>query len=143
MPAVGERAPRPATDTKRTQPNAKLLDTRVPPDDMHSVSLREAAGRKPVALLFATPQLCQSRVCGPVTDLLLQLKQRYGKRMAFIHQEVYAQNKPPKLRPSLRAFNLRTEPWLFVLDRRGRVAARLEGIFGLRETEQALKAGLR
>ena len=31
------------------------------------------------------------------------------------------------LRPPLRAFELQTEPWLFTVDARGWVAARLEG----------------
>jgi hypothetical protein len=143
IPDVGDPAPRVATDTKATQPDPKLLDTRIPPDDMHATSFKDVVGKKPVALLFSTPQYCQSRVCGPVTDILLQLEQKYRGRLTFIHQEVYAKNKPPALRPPLKAFALETEPWLFVVGRNGKVAARLEGIFGLKATEAALKAGLR
>ena len=51
-------------------------------------------GKKPVALLFATPQLCQSRVCGPVVDVGLQLRAQYGDQVDFIHQEVYTDNDP-------------------------------------------------
>ena len=51
--------------------------------------------------------------------------------MAFIHQEVYVDNNLNKgLRPPLRAFHLETEPWLFTVDKDGRVAARLEGSSG-------------
>ena len=50
-------------------------------------------GKKPVVLLFATPALCQSRVCGPVTDAAEQVKQEFGDRVAFIHQEVYNNNR--------------------------------------------------
>ena len=61
-------------------------------------------GKKPVALLFATPQLCQSRVCGPVTDIEVQMEAKYGKQMDFIHQEVYVDNSVQKgLRPPLKA----------------------------------------
>ena len=42
------------------------IDTRDPPSDMHEVDFADVVGKKPVALLFATPQLCASRVCGPV-----------------------------------------------------------------------------
>ena len=56
----------------------------------------DVVGKKPVALLFATPQLCQSRVCGPVTDVAAQMKAKYGNRMEFIHQEVYEDNDPNK-----------------------------------------------
>ena len=110
---------------------------------MHKTSLDDVAGKKPVALLFATPALCQSRVCGPVVDIEAQLQSEYGDRMEFIHQEVYVDNQPDKgLRAPLKAFNLETEPWLFVLDGEGRVAARLEGSFGVEEFRKAVEAGL-
>jgi hypothetical protein len=101
-------------------------------------------GRRPVALLFATPALCQSRVCGPVTDIVYQLEHEYESRMTFIHNEVYIDNNAAKgLRPQLLAFHVRTEPWLFTFNREGRVAARLEGAFGMRAARQAIEAALR
>jgi len=110
---------------------------------MHETDLREVAGKQPVVLLFATPALCQTRVCGPVVDIAAQLKKKYGDRVAFIHQEVYVDNMVKKgLRPPLESFNLRTEPWLFTLDADGRVAARLEGSFGNRAFERAIEAAL-
>ena len=143
VPDVGEPAPRATTDTRLAAGSIEAVDTRVPPDDLHDVELTEVLGRKPVALLFATPQLCQSRVCGPVVDIALQLRQQYGDRVAFIHQEVYVDNEVDKgLRAPLRAFNLRTEPWLFAIDAKGRVAARLEGSFGLTATKRAIDAAL-
>jgi hypothetical protein len=76
--------------------------------------------------------------------VIAQLKKTYGERAAFIHQEVFVDNEVEKgLRPPLRAFNLRTEPWLFTIDRRGRVAARLEGSFGTEASRQAIEAALR
>ena len=144
IPDVGERAPEVPTDTiESVQGNEDLLDTRVPPSDMHARSFDAVLGEKPVALLFATPQLCQSRVCGPVTDIALQLKAKYGDRMEFIHQEVYVDNDPQAgLREPLRAFRLRTEPWLFVVDADGKITARLEGSFGLKAFEDAVKTAL-
>jgi hypothetical protein len=124
--------------------NLAAIDTRVPHDDMHKESFDDVLGKKPIALLFATPALCQSRVCGPVTDVMLELEQKYRGRMTFIHQEVYRDNQIKEgLRPSLEAFHLESEPWLFVVNRHGRVAARLEGAFGLDGAEAAIRAGLR
>jgi hypothetical protein len=78
-----------------------------------------------------------------VTDIELQLKQKYGNRMDFIHQEVYAGNDPSKgLRQPLQDFNLRSEPWLFVVGTDGRVTARLEGSFGIKTFEQAIETAL-
>jgi hypothetical protein len=144
IPAAGERAPRVATPTLASAGgDAAAIDTRRPPDDMHEVSLDAVLGRRPVVLLFATPALCESRVCGPVVDVALQLKAAYGDRVAFIHNEVYVDNDPSKgLRPQLRAFGLETEPWLFAIDGRGRVAARLEGAFGFDEVRAAIEAAL-
>jgi hypothetical protein len=145
IPNVGDRPPAVATDTAASAGgNLGSIDTRIPHDDMHAESFADVLGQKPVALLFATPALCQSRVCGPVTDVLLELEQKYRSKMAFIHQEVYRDNQISKgLRPPLRAFHLESEPWLFVVNRHGRVAARLEGAFGLDGAKAAIRAGLR
>lgn len=145
IPDVGQRPPNVATDTLASEHgNVSLLDTRVPHDDMHAVSFSQVLGKKPVALLFSTPQLCISRVCGPVTDIAVQLEKQYRDRVTFIHEEVYAGNRPNQgLRPSLQAFHLRTEPWLFTVNRNGVIAARLEGAFGVNAFRQAVKAALR
>jgi hypothetical protein len=144
IPGVGELAPKVETDTLGSaRGDIASIDTRVPPSDMHAKSFADVVGRKPVALLFATPQLCQSRVCGPVVDVALQMKAKYGDRVEFIHQEVYRDNNPNKgLREPLKRFNLPTEPWLFVVGKDGRITARLEGSFGLGAFERALKTAL-
>jgi hypothetical protein len=145
IPDVGEKAPKVVTDTiGSVKGNKSLLDTRIPPaPELARTSFSNVVGKKPVALLFATPQLCQSRVCGPVVDIALQLRQRYGDRIEFIHQEVYNDNNPQKgIRPPLQAFHLQSEPWLFVVGKDGRITARLEGSFGLDEFERALKTAL-
>jgi hypothetical protein len=144
IPDVGEPAPRVATDTvESARGNVESIDTRVPPSDMHEDSFDDLVGREPVALLFATPQLCQSRVCGPVVDVALQLKSRYGDRVRFIHQEVYVDNDPQKgLREPLEEFRLPTEPWLFVVGADGKITARLEGSFGLSAFEDAIETAL-
>lgn len=144
IPAVGDRPPAVQTDTVASaNGDLEAIDTRVPPGSMHETSFADVLGRKPVALIFATPQLCQSRVCGPVVDIGEQLKARYGDRVEFIHQEVYVDNDLNQgLRPPLERFRLATEPWLFTVGRDGRVKARLEGSFGVRAFEQAVQAAL-
>jgi hypothetical protein len=145
IPDVGQRAPAIATDTlASTHGDLSLLTTRTPPDSMHVVSFDRVVGRRPVALLFSTPQLCVSKVCGPVTDIVAQLQHRFGSRVTFIHEEVYVNNQPGQgLRQQLKAFHLQTEPWLFTVDRRGTIVARLEGAFGVNAVARALEAALR
>jgi hypothetical protein len=145
IPDVGARAPRIHTPTVASvHGDIAKIDTRLPHDDMHKLDLYDVEGKRPVALIISTPALCQSRVCGPVTDVIAELEPRYRSRMAFIHQEVYRDNQLSEgLRPQLKAFHLQTEPWLFVLDRHGRIAARVEGAFGFHAAERALNAGLK
>lgn len=144
VPAVGDPAPRIHTPTLASVGgDVAQIDTRVPPSRLHDVDFFDVVGRRPVALLFATPALCRSRVCGPVADEAVQLQTAYGDRVAFIHTEVYVDNDPNKgLRPQLRAFGLSSEPWLFVIGADGRVAARLEGAFGIDEFREAIEAAI-
>ena len=144
IPNVGQRPPDIATDTLASvRGDVAMLTTRLPPESMHSVSFSSVLGKKPIALLISTPELCTSRVCGPVTDVLVQLEHAFGSKLVFIHQEVYVKNNPKLgLRPQLKAFHLETEPWLFTIDRHGVIRARLEGAFGVTEARQALEAAL-
>jgi hypothetical protein len=145
IPAVGQRPPAIATDTLGSvHGDVKLLTTRTPPDDMHAVSFDQVLGKRPVVLLFSTPALCVSRVCGPVTDIMLELEHEFGPGVAFIHEEVYVGDDPSKgLRPQLKAFHLETEPWLFTVNAKGLIAARLNGAFGVDEARAAVDAALR
>ena len=145
IPDVGQRAPDIATDTPATVAgNLSLLTTRRPPEPMHSASLNQVLGKRPIALLFSTPQFCVSRVCGPVTDVTVALQHEFGHRITFIHEEVYAHNQPKAgLRAQMKAFHLETEPWLFTINRHGIITARLEGAFGTTELAHALEAALR
>ncbi len=144
IPDVGDRAPRIHTPTADEVRDIGEIDTRIPPDSMHDVDFADVLGKQPILLVFATPQLCQSRVCGPVVDIEEEVKSRIGDQAAFIHMEVYKDNEIPKgIRPQLRAFNLETEPWAFVVDRDGRIADRFEGAFGAEELTQAVEAAIR
>ncbi|MDQ3632640.1 MAG: hypothetical protein M3417_15495 [Actinomycetota bacterium] len=145
IPDVGERPPSVETDTLASaRGDVKAIDTREPPGTMHDASFADVLAKKPTVLLFATPQLCQSRVCGPVVDVTEQLKRTYADRVQFIHQEVFVDNVVEKgLRPPLEAFNLKTEPWLFAVNEKGRITTRLEGSFGFDAVERAIKSALR
>ena len=142
IPAVGESPPRIHTPTEAdAAADVASIDTRLPPSSMHEADFADVLGKKPVVLLFATPQLCESRVCGPVVDIAEQVKAEGGGDVEFIHMEVFRDNRVDRgIRPQLAAFKLRSEPWLFTFDRSGKVAARIEGAFSERELEQAIAA---
>ena len=141
IPAVGSKPPRIHTPTVASVGgDVASIDTRLPPSSMHDDDFADVLGKKPVVIIFATPQLCQSRVCGPVVDLVEQAKAESGNGdVAFIHMEVFRDNRIDKgIRPQLSAFHLKTEPWLFTFDRSGKIAARIEGAFSARELDQAI-----
>ena len=120
--------------------DASQLDTRIPPaTDLLKTDLADVVGHKPVVITFATPALCQSRVCGPVVDIVEQAKARAPKGVVFIHQEIYQDNNANKgLQGPVAAWRLRTEPWTFVISKSGRIAARFEGAFSAGELERAI-----
>jgi hypothetical protein len=137
---VGDRAPRVQTPTESEVADLSEIDTRVPPDDMHRDDLADVLGRKPVVLLFATPALCQSRICGPVVDVAQQVQRDVGGDVAFIHMEVYNDNDASQgVRPQMRAFRLPSEPWLYVIDSDGVVRTAIEGAFSVDELTSALR----
>jgi hypothetical protein len=140
IPKVGEKAPLIHTPTAASVGgDLSKIDTRIPPDQMHKVDFAEVLGKKPIALVFATPALCQSRVCGPVVDVAQQVADKYKGEVEFIHMEVYNDNDPNKgIRPQLRTYNLPTEPWTFLIDADGTIKARIEGAYGVSELEEAV-----
>jgi len=144
VPKVGQKAPLIHTPTAQdAQGDLSKITTRIPPDTQNEVDYADALGKEPVVLLFATPQFCQSRVCGPVVDVAEQAKHEFGDKAAFIHMEIYNENDPGKeVRPQVRAFHLPSEPWLFTIDRNGVVKDAVEGAFGLKLMHQAVEKAI-
>jgi hypothetical protein len=154
VPGPGDTPPRVHTPTEAdVAGDLPSIDTRVPPTkELHRADFADVLGEKPVVLLFATPRLCQSRVCGPVVDIAYQLQADYGDQVEFIHMEIWKDNqiktgclegqrRPSEcFRPQVLRWRLPSEPWAFAVDRNGRIGARLEGAFSARELEHAVNA---
>ncbi len=141
-PKVGDRAIRVHTQTgDDVGGDLTKLSTRIPPPrDMLQTDFADVVGKKPVVLLFATPALCQSRTCGPVVDIAEEVRARAGDGVTFIQQEIYQDNDPGKpYRSQVLKWRLPTEPWAFVIDRHGKIAARFEGVFSVAELTRAVR----
>jgi len=132
---VGQKAPDVSTPTPDdVGGDLSKIDTRQPPSSMHGEDFADVRGKKPAVLVFATPALCQSRVCGPVVDVAEQVKDEVGDGVVFIHNEVYNDNDPNKgIRPQLTAFGLQTEPWIYLINQDGTIEKRIEGAVGVDE----------
>jgi hypothetical protein len=140
-PDVGQKGPVIDTPTVASVGgDASKIDTRQPPaTDLLKDNYADVVGKKPIVLTFATPLLCASRVCGPTVDVVEQAKAETKGDVAFIHQEIYNDNEVSKgFRPQVSAWHLPTEPWTFVIDRKGRVSARFEGAVSVGELERAI-----
>jgi hypothetical protein len=144
IPAVGERLPLTPTPTTSDPLGVDPLCTRDPACPFHEVSL-DAALRQggPIAFLIATPEFCQTALCGPVLDILVDAAAEVpGVRM--VHSEVYANPRAvgditqAELTPPMEALNLSFEPSLFVTDASGTITARLDNIYDRAELLDAL-----
>lgn len=144
----GDLVPEVDTPTAASVDNdlARLTSAPEPNPAFYTQSLAEAlAGGKPVVVLFATPAFCQTRFCGPAYELASEIQQQYGDQANFVHVEIYTGLPNPaatnwQIAPAMAAFGLSTEPWLYLIDKRGKVAYRVEGLFTPEEIEPHLLA---
>ena len=143
-PDVGDPAIASDTPTlSSTGGNTSVLTTRTPPDeDLLRYSVADSiAAKVPFVVTFATPKFCSSRTCGPVVDVVEEVSRRLeGENVRFIHVEVFEDNDPAKgFNRWLREWKLPTEPWTFLVDADGKIAARYEGTVSVHELEQAVR----
>ena len=140
-PAVGSAAPRSRNPIARDVKNLREIDTSPKPDArLHQVRIADAiAQRKPQLIVFATPQFCTSRMCGPVVDIVRTLLPAFGKRVAFTHQEIWQDFAAKKMFPTVEEWRLDTEPWIFLVDRDGIIRMKFEGLVTGQELESALQ----
>jgi hypothetical protein len=137
----GQPAPRAPSPTVADPLGVHPICTRQPMCPLHTQSLATVIGAgKPVAALFATPARCQSQYCGPVLDELLRVMPDYQDRITFVHTEIYQAPTGTALVPTLAAWQLESEPWLFGVDGAGTIRARLDGAFGGNEMRALLDA---
>jgi hypothetical protein len=144
-PAVGDRAIPSRTPTLASTGGdlSALTTSRHPDRALYGVSVAQAlAAHEPFVLAFATPQYCQSRTCGPVVDVVSAVrKQPTSKGVRFIHVEIYSDNDPAKgVNQWVTQWRLPTEPFTFVVDRKGIIRTKLEGAFSAAELERAVAA---
>jgi hypothetical protein len=144
-PAVGSPAPRSRNLIANDVKDLRQIDTSPRPDPrLHQVRIGDAIKqRKPQLIVFATPQFCTSRMCGPVVDIVRTLLPAYGKRVAFTHHEIWQDFAEKKVFPTVEEWRLITEPWIFVVDGRGIIRAKFEGLVTARELEGALQQALK
>lgn len=116
-------------------PIATLSSANPPNPEMHSITIADALSRsQPLVISFITPAFCQSKLCGPVLEEAVNPNfSRYRESVTFIHIEPYdiatlQSGSGFQLVDIMTEWNLKTEPWVFVIGSDGKVIVGLEGI---------------
>ncbi|HEX8598181.1 MAG TPA: hypothetical protein VF952_06635 [Chloroflexia bacterium] len=160
VPMVGEVPPLSQNQTIKDDPTLDYICSAQPHDDMHNMTIADAAkSGKPTLILFAAPGFCPSFTCGPNLEIAQALEEKYRDKVNFIHIETpntiqdhrhtlpveptHRQNPGHYgiLLPdtqTMEEWGLQSEPWIFLLDSQGKVAARFEGGLTLDEVEPEL-----
>lgn len=122
MPIVGERAPAPPTPTFDNARGVSPICTQKPkPCSMHDVSLDKALKNgKPTIVVLATPQFCQTALCGPEVEIVDAIRTENGEGINFVHIENYKDDKPETIQrvilsPAAAAWRLEEEPAIYAI----------------------------
>jgi hypothetical protein len=140
-PAIGDPAPPSDTPTADDVGDLAEISTAQDPDPaFYETSVKEAlANEEPFVLVFATPKFCASQVCGPTLEDVGRVAGDFPK-LTFIHSEIYEDLDPTQ--PPVEAvteWGLPSEPWVFVVDAKGRIAAKYEGAVSPAELKPVLQ----
>jgi hypothetical protein len=140
-PPIGLDAPRSENLTVDDVDDITKIDSSANPSpEMHTTTIKEAveAGR-PTLVLFAVPGFCTSRLCGPELEIMRKLYPEWKDRVEFIHVEFYEDPGTNQIvSQAAKEWGLRTEPWFFLIDSQGKIAAKFEGPTSMDELVEAL-----
>ncbi|MGH2759099.1 MAG: hypothetical protein ACRDKJ_05980 [Actinomycetota bacterium] len=130
-----------ATPTTGDARGVDPICTRIPPCTMHDVSLDAALGNgKPSVVVFATPALCMSRMCGPDVDVVEKVHLARPGEANFVHVEIYRNLGGTEVAPATAAWSIDKagEPWVFFVSADGKVTDRLSGPVGEWEVDKGV-----
>lgn len=145
-PAVGDKAPALETPTGADFGDLSEISTDPNPDpSFYTLSLDDAfSSGTPTIVVFATPAFCETATCGPMLDTVKQVSSDYPD-LNFVHIEVYenlqaTSREELEIVDAVEAWNLPSEPWTFLVDSDGNVAAKFEGTLDGDELRAAIEA---
>jgi len=149
-PAVGDKAPRTENRTLSSDVRSAAIDSRaqsggrVPDPSLHEMTIADSIERgEPVLVVFATPVYCVSQFCGPVTDMVEDLEKEYSDRANFVHVEIWFDFQKKAINKAAAEWLLvkqdLTEPWVYLIDDGGRIAARWDNVATRSEIEAELE----
>jgi hypothetical protein len=139
---IGDKLRPVDTPTTSNPRNVDPVCTRTPePCPFHDVTLTEAlASGKPVAFMISTPGFCQTAICGPVLEFMVDSATQHSN-LALVHAEVYVAPQSgdlSKTTDAVATYGLAWEPSFYVADATGTVTARLDFLWDGAEFDAAV-----
>jgi YtkA-like len=138
-PMPGTRAIASRNPTAREVANIADICSAQPPCNLHELSVAEALTEtKPTMVVFATPGYCTTQTCAPVLGEAQKVSTRRAGQANFVHVEIYKDPRNLVVADAVTEWSLKSEPWVFVVDRDGFIADRIESITNAEELEASL-----
>jgi hypothetical protein len=160
IPDVGDPAPitqnpvLPAAPGSQPSVPINRIDSRSGPDALteladpalHTEVIADLLkAHRPFVVVVSTPAYCQSKFCGPITDLVDErAKTRIisNSDFGFVHLEVFADATVGTVNKWAAEWLVRDgdgrEPWVFLVDRNGKIAARFDNVMTPEEFDTAI-----
>ena len=143
-PALGELIP--TLDNKivtQTQDISEITSDPDPDPDFYKFKLSEALNHnKLIIVFFLSPNFCKTATCFPQLDVLKKLKSKYHDKITFIHVEVYENPhlikgnlKNAKISSVLNEWNIKSEPYTFLIDKNNYLFRKFQGYVSYEEIE--------
>lgn len=150
-PMVGSLAPLSLNKTLDVHYLEDLTSDTNPDQELYSMTISKAIDTgRPLLVVFSTPAYCLTSTCGPQLDVVKKIKEQYKSDMNFIHVEVYdnlteihGDFSKARQSPVFAEWNLKTEPWTFIVDRKGMIFAKFEGYATSKELTNGITEVLR
>jgi len=127
----------------RTQDISEITSDPEPDYDFYKFKLSEALNHnKLIIVFFLSPNFCKTATCFPQLDVLKKLKSKYHDKITFIHVEVYENPhlikgnlKNAKISSVLNGWNIKSEPYTFLIDENNYLFRKFQGYVSYEEIE--------
>ena len=124
-PSVGALVPKSINKTLHDVDSIADLTTGSLRDpELYEITISQAVSSgNPTVIVFASPAFCSNAVCGPQTEVLQELKDKYREHANFIHvdfydnpQEIQGDLDRARLSPLVKEWRLPSSGWTLVGD---------------------------
>ena len=148
--AVGDAAPRTEQVLVSNVDDIREIDTSENPiPEQHNMTVADAVtSGLPSVIAIATPAFCETQICGPTKDVFDDLYEAYSDVANFVHVEPYEVQLVRNgecatlfecRAPIIDEWRLQSEPWVFIVDADGNIAAKFDGLVTFQEMADALE----